>query len=81
MLTLPLGGFVNHSVQVFKSGCLTLKFSGSWNTVLISLSAPPLAEEVVLVLPTEPSDGDMGIVSSGTCCCGFGAATSAMVSA
>lgn len=31
--TFPLGGLVNQRVQGFISGCLTLKLSGSWNTV------------------------------------------------
>jgi len=42
---LPLGGLVNHSVHVFISGCLTLKFSGSWKTVRISPSPPELVVE------------------------------------
>lgn len=64
------------------SGCLTLKFSGSWKTVLTALSSVvALVEdlswlsEVVL-----PSTGEMGMVSRGTCWEGFGAvATSAIV--
>lgn len=61
---------MNHNVHVFMSGCLTLKFSGSSKTVLISL----FAEEFVIVdCSDEPtgllsSEGEMGMVSSGTCC-------------
>jgi len=35
-LTFPLGGFVNQRVHVFRRGCLTLKFSASWKTVIFS---------------------------------------------
>lgn len=31
--TLPVAGFVNHSVHSCIRGCFTVKFSGSWNTV------------------------------------------------
>lgn len=70
---------MNHSVHVFMSGCLTLKFSGSWKTVRISPSSV-----VALVdfswLSLEFSVGEIGIVSSGTCWLGLGAvATSAMM--
>jgi len=41
--TLPVGGLVNQRVQVFASGCLTLKFSASWKTVTISLVGPFVA--------------------------------------
>ena len=69
---------MNHSVHVFMSGCLTLKFSGSWKTVRIS---PSFA---ALLLDCSPSAelpvGEMGIVSSGTCWLLFAdAATSAIV--
>ena len=30
---VALGVFVNHKVQVFMRGCLTVKFLGSWKTV------------------------------------------------
>ena len=40
-ITFPLGGLVNHNVQVFMRGCLTLKFSASWKTVMFS----PFEEE------------------------------------
>jgi hypothetical protein len=76
--TLPLGGLVNHSVHVFMRGCLTLKFSGSWNTVRTSPSAGSLLDDFSLS-PDSPV-GEMGIVSSGTCWSGLGAvATSAIV--
>lgn len=73
---------MNHSVHVFIRGCLTLKFSGSWKTVRISPSPVlSLADDFSCVPSFELSTGEMGIVSSGTCCCGLGAvATSAMVS-
>lgn len=71
---------MNHSVQVFMRGCLTLKFSGSWKTVRISLSSVALLVDDFSLLSPEPSVGEMGIVSSGTCWSGFGAvATSAIV--
>jgi hypothetical protein len=70
---------VNHSDHVFMSGCFTLKFSGSWKTVLISPSAAASLEEDFSLLSL-PSVGEMGIVSSGTCWSALGAvATSAMV--
>jgi len=82
--TFPLGGLVNHRVHVFMRGCLTLKLLGSSKTVLIWFSseldvgAVPDSPAPLLVLPSE---GEMGMVSSGTdCCCGLTAvATSAIV--
>jgi hypothetical protein len=69
---------VNHSVHVFMRGCLTLKFSGSWKTVRTSPSA---VSALLDDFSPEPSVGEIGIVSSGTCWLGFGAvATSAIVS-
>ena len=72
---------MNHSDHVFMSGCLTLKFSGSWKTVRTSPSfSVLLVDDFSLVLSPEPSVGEMGIVSSGTCWSGLGAvATSAIV--
>jgi hypothetical protein len=71
---------VNHSVHVFISGCLTLKFSGSWKTVRISPSPPELVVEDCSSPSPEFSVGEMGIVSSGTCWLACGAdATSAMM--
>lgn len=71
---------MNHRVQVFMSGCFTLKFSGSWNTVRISPSEVGAVELCSLDSPEVPSDGEMGIVSRGTCWFGLGAvATSAIV--
>jgi hypothetical protein len=81
-LTLPLGGLVNQRVHWCMSGCLTLKFSGSWKTVRTSSSADDLEaadssdEPAVMFAPS----GEMGMVSRGTCCWPFGTdATSAMV--
>ena len=71
---------MNQSVHVFMSGCLTLKFSGSWKTVRISPSPPALLVEDCSSPSPEFSVGEMGIVSSGTCWLGCGAdATSAIV--
>lgn len=73
---------MNHRVHVFMSGCLTLKFSGSWKTVRTALSSV-LALVDDLSWPSDdelPSTGEMGMVSRGTCWEGFGAvATSAIV--
>lgn len=72
---------MNHNVQTFMSGCLTLKFSGSWKTVRISPSCAASFDELLVFSPAL-STGEMGIVSSGTCWLGLGAlATSAMVNA
>ena len=66
MLTFLDGGLVNQSVHWFMSGCLTLKFSGSWKTVISSLSlysffgAPPFGATF-----SSPA-GEMGMVSRGT---------------
>lgn len=59
---------MNHSVQVFMSGCLTLKFSASWKTVLTSPSDVELVD-CSLDSPDEllSSTGEMGMVSRGTC--------------
>lgn len=74
--TLPLGGLVNHNVHMFMSGCLTLKLLGSWNTVRTSLSSAAALVDFSWLSP----EGEMGIVSSGTCWSGFGAvATSAIM--
>lgn len=71
---------MNHRVHVFISGCLTLKFSGSWNTVRISLSIVVLLDDDLSWLSLELPTGEMGIVSSGTCWSAFDAlATSAIV--
>lgn len=71
---------MNHSVQVFISGCLTLKLSGSSKTVLISLFAEELAVADSSEEPAGLSEGEMGIVSKGTCCWPLGVvATSAML--
>lgn len=71
---------MNQRVHWCISGCLTLKFSGSWKTVRMSLLSVALADDWSLVSLDELSEGEMGMVSSGTCWLGFGAvATSAMV--
>lgn len=71
---------MNQSVQVFMSGCLTLKFSASWKTVRISPSEVAFVDAWSLASLDDWSEGEMGIVSSGTCWLGFGAvATSAIV--
>ncbi len=66
---------MNHRVQVFISGCLTLKFSGSWKTVICSSSlysfltpfAPFGAAFSSFTAPfVFPPSGEMGMVSSGT---------------
>ena len=64
-LALPLGGFVNHRVHLFMSGCLTLKLSGSWNTVICSLGSSVLGA-VVIPSSLSSSEGEMGMVSRGT---------------
>jgi hypothetical protein len=59
---------VNQRVHLFISGCLTLKCSGSWNTVTGSLLLEKARDGVSLEpSPTTPS-GDIGMVSSGTGC-------------
>ena len=73
-LTFPLGGLVNHRVHLCISGCLTLKLSASWNTVICSPSlysffpplVLPLSAAVPSAVPSSPPSGDIGMVSSGT---------------
>jgi hypothetical protein len=69
---------VNHRVHVFIKGCLTLKFSESWKTVRTSPS-PVAPEEDFSLLSPEPSVGEMGIVSSGTCWLVFGAVATSVI--
>jgi hypothetical protein len=69
---------VNHRVHVFIKGCLTLKFSGSWKTVRTSPS-PVAPEDDFSLLSPEPSVGEMGIVSSGTCWLVFGAVATSVI--
>lgn len=73
---------MNHSVHSCISGCLTLKFSGSWKTVICSSSlysffaAAPLGGEFSSFGPSAPPfralgplvpfAGEMGMVSRGT---------------
>lgn len=56
---------MNHRVQVFARGCLTLKLLGSWKTVTVS---PLLVDVVFSSLPLDglPPSGEIGIVSRGT---------------
>ena len=70
-ITFPLGGLVNHKVHSCINGCLTLKFSGSWNTV--TGSSPDLADPLLALPPSElmfvavfSLSGEMGMVSRGT---------------
>jgi hypothetical protein len=51
---------VNHKVHLFIKGCLTLKLSGSWNTVICSSLGEPF-ELLFSSWPFAPS-GEMGIV-------------------
>jgi hypothetical protein len=66
-ITLPLGGLVNQRVQVCIRGCLTLKCSGLWKTVVSELSSTGIeefSESPVLVVVS----GEIGTVSKGTGC-------------
>lgn len=62
MLTLPVAGLVNHRVQSWANGCLTLKLSLSWNTVVRS----PSLGSVAVFGALSPS-GEMGMVVRSTC--------------
>ena len=68
-----LGGLVNHSVQRFIKGCLTLKFSGSWKTVISSSDLPALlgSDGSSTFEPLVPLVGETGMVSRGTGEVGF----------
>jgi hypothetical protein len=62
---------VNHKVHLCSSGCLTLKCSGLWKTVmgpLASVELSPAAEPLVEALewPLVELSGEMGMVLSGT---------------
>ena len=67
---------MNQSVHSCMRGCLTLKFSGSWKTVIcssadfVACDVPAACESVGCssALPAEsfPFAGEIGIVSSGT---------------
>ena len=61
--TFPLGGLVNHKVHLCMRGCLTLKLSLSWNTVICSSSLSPFA--LVLSSALSPT-GEIGIVERST---------------
>lgn len=64
---------MNHRVQVFMSGCLTLKFSGSWKTVTGAASTGGMEGSAAFPLLLPPS-GEIGMVSSGTGSCGLAVA-------
>jgi hypothetical protein len=53
---------VNHKVHLCINGCLTLKLSLSWKTVICSPSAPGLVFSFALLLPS----GEIGIVDRST---------------
>jgi hypothetical protein len=63
-LALPLGGLVNHRVHLFIKGCLTLKLSLSWKTVICSSPDSPLGF-LFSSWPLEPP-GEMGMVERST---------------
>jgi hypothetical protein len=52
---------VNHSVHLCIKGCFTLKFSGSWNTVICS-SSPRWAFSSGVLAPS----GEIGMVERST---------------
>jgi len=52
---------VNHNVHLCVSGCLTLKFSGSWNTVICASSPRSAFSSGVL-----PPSGEIGMVERST---------------
>jgi hypothetical protein len=54
---------VNHKVHLFIRGCLTLKLSLSWKTVICSSSSSPLA--LVISSALSPH-GEIGIVERST---------------
>lgn len=71
---------MNHNVHSFIKGCLTLKFSGSWNTVICSSPVLDVFEEEScltvavsspLLVESESFAGEMGMVSRGTGELGF----------
>jgi hypothetical protein len=64
-LAFPLGGFVNQRVHLCINGCLTLKLSLSWKTVICS--SPVLLSPLGFFssCPFEPS-GEIGIVERST---------------
>ena len=53
---------MNHNVHLCISGCLTLKLSLSWKTVICSLAASPLGFLFSSVAPS----GEIGIVERST---------------
>jgi hypothetical protein len=52
---------VNHNVHLCIKGCFTLKFSGSWNTVICSSSPRSAFSSGVL-----PPSGEIGMVERST---------------
>jgi hypothetical protein len=52
---------VNHKVHLCMRGCLTLKLSGSWNTVICASSADLSPFDALL-----PPSGEMGMVDRST---------------
>ena len=62
--TFPLAGLVNQSVHRFESGCLTLKLSLSWKTVIV---LPSSAASAAAPFGLFPPSGEMGIVVRSTC--------------
>jgi hypothetical protein len=56
-----------------------LKFSGSWKTVRTSPSAVVSPADDFSLLSPEPSVGEIGIVSSGTCWSWLGAAATSVI--
>ena len=71
---------MNHNVHSFIKGCLTLKFSGSWNTVICSSPVLEVFEDErcltvafssPLLVESESFAGEIGMVSRGTGELGF----------
>ena len=73
--TFPLGGLVNHKVHLCIRGCLTLKLSLSWKTVICS--SPVAASLLGFLFSSRGPSGEMGIVERST---GSEAAAAAMMS-
>jgi len=62
--TFPLDGLVNHKVHLFMSGCLTLKLSLSWKTVICS--SPVFSPFALVISCAFSASGEMGIVERST---------------
>lgn len=65
--TFGLGGLVNQRVHLFIKGCLTLKFSGEWNTVNCSLLLASEAPASSASSSLAPLGGETGISLRGRC--------------